>query len=784
MSTAKTILSAERYARAAAFTPPKLGTRLSGMIGDGYWIDDRRYFFCVTEIDADGRQANLPRIADAASGTVAPVLATDVLAALISDHSGKDVAPADLAAAQYDMPDPGTLVVMLAADTYHVAIDGPTLVKAGTLDPAMALHSPDGMHACILKDHAIWAKDRAAGTASQLTPDGERHHGYGEIPESATMPVSIRKMSMPCGLWSADSEWFATHRIDERHLPESGLVENAPAEGRRAIPHVFKVAGPDHELPALEFVAFHLPSGRSVSSAGRPLIVQAFSPFFYRGAWFAGDSLYFFDWDRFSSAVALVAMNLDTGEVATILSETVETGWIDVHPMIIGQPMVRPLHGSGELIWYSQRDGRGHLYLHDLTSGALKNRITEGTWMVREIVHVDEAGRRILFLASGFDDASDLGQRRLCAIDFDGNGFETLLAIDGDVAIKSDPVSGVDQLKPFRPSHARSGVSSDGRHVVASLGRADMATRTVLIEIATGRQVELATLDIDAHWAAPKPRPFEALAADGVTRLFGAMYVPSDFDETASYPLVDYIYPGPQLNWYTRRFPNGMAVMLQSVVELGMVGIILETRGMPNRDRAFHQAGQGRMLEPQLSDHVAVIEQLCQRHAFLDRDRVGIFGQSGGGHATARALFDYPDVFKAGVSVCGNHDNRNYIAHWIDKYGGRPGTPERDTQSNAAVAHQLQGKLFLIHGDMDENVHPGHTLAVSAALIAAGKDFDQLIVPGAGHGVLGESPYVLQRLWNFFARHLLGAEPPADFKLDYTPGEAVAGMRMILADIS
>lgn len=784
MSMTTTTLSAERYARAAAFTPSKLGTRLGGVIGDGYWLDDRRYFFCVTEVGADGGQVNQPRIADTASGTVTPVLAADALAALISGHSGKDVAAADLAAAQYDMPDMGTLVVMLGTDIYHVAIDGPALVRAEVLDPAMALHSPDGSQACILKDHAIWVKDRATGIASQLTPDGARHHGYGEIPESGIMPVSSRKTPMPCGLWSADSEWFVTHRIDERDLPESGLVENAPADSKRAIPHVFKVAGPDHDLPKLEFVAFHLPSGRSVSSADRPLIVQVFSPFLYRGAWFAGDSLYFFDWERFSSAVALVAMNLETGVVRTILSETAETGWIDVHPMIVGQPIVRPLPGSGELIWFSQRDGWGHLYLHDLASGALKNRITEGAWMVREIVHVDEAGRRILFLANGCDDASDLGQRRLCAINFDGSGFETLLGIDGDVAVKSDPMSGIDQLKPFRPSYAWSGASPDGRHVVASLGRADMATRTVLIEIATGQQVELAAVDIDAHWAAPKPRLFEALAADGVTRLFGAMYVPSDFDETRSYPLVDYIYPGPQLNWYARRFPNGMAAMLQSVVELGMVGIIIETRGMPNRNRAFHQAGQGRMLEPQLSDHVAVIEQLCQRHDFLDRDRVGMFGQSGGGHATARALFDYPEVFKAGVSVCGNHDNRNYIAHWIDKYGGRPGTPERDSQSNASVAHQLQGKLFLIHGDMDENVHPGHTLAVSAALIAAGKDFDQLIVPGAGHGVLGESPYVLQRLWNFFARHLLGAEPPAGFTLDYAPGEAMAGMRMMMADLS
>ena len=219
--------------------------------------------------------------------------------------------------------------------------------------------------------------------------------------------------------------------------------------------------------------------------------------------------------------------------------------------------------------------------------------------------------------------------------------------------------------------------------------------------------------------------------------------------------------------------------MLQSVAELGMLGILLETRGMPNRDRAFLQAGKGQLHEPQLSDHVAVIEQLCARFNFLDGSKVGIFGQSGGGHAAARAMFDYPKVFRAGVAASGSHDARNYIALWLDKYGGRPGAPERDQQSNLEVAHRLEGKLLLMHGDMDDNVHPGHTLALSAALIAAGKDFEQLIVPGATHSLLFEHPYALQRLWNFFVRHLLDTAPPDDFVLSWTPADFAAGMRLM-----
>ncbi|HEX3917420.1 MAG TPA: prolyl oligopeptidase family serine peptidase [Caulobacteraceae bacterium] len=776
-------LAADTYRRAATFLPQLLGPRLSGAVGDGYWIDDHRYFFCVSDI-AGGQQRLAPSIVDARSGRVSPVLSVEALAALITRSGETEVLPAHLAAAQYDMPDADTLVVILGPDAFHIALAGPALVKTETFEPVPALHAPDGRLSCFLQDHDLWVRDRASGEARRLTSDGEAHHAYGAMPESGTAPLAARQSRMPAGLWSRDSQWFATHRIDERSLPEGALVEHVPAGNRRPAARIFKVRGPDADPPKTEFLAIHLPSGRVVRAAERLVASQAYSPFMFRQCWFTDECLYFFEWDRFSSAVALVAMDLGSGALRTVLAETAESGWIDLTANLLAQPMVQPLHGSGELIWYSQADGRGHLYLHDLASGALKHRITEGPWVVREIVHVDEAARRILFLASGFDGDRDPIQRRLCRVGFDGGGFETIFAADGDLAVKPNPVSGVDQLKPARPSYAPSGASADGRYVAASLGAVDLATRTLVIDTVTGEALEIARLNIDALWSAPKPELFEAVAADGVTRLVGAMFFPSDFDATKSYPLVDFIYPGPQTNWLTRRFPSVHGAQMQSVAELGLVGILLETRGMPGRDRAFHHAGKGRLLEPQLSDHAAVIAQLCERHAFLDLNRVGMFGMSGGGHATARAMFDYPELFKVGVALCGNHDNRNYVGTWLDRYGARPGDPERDAQANVTVAHKLMGKLLLIHGDMDDNVHPGHTLALSAALIAAGKDFDQLILPGVTHAVLSESPYAIQRIWSYFVRHLLGVEPPADFKLEWTAQGAAANRAMMLRDLA
>lgn len=774
-----------RFERAASFLPPRLVPRLSGTLIDSYWVDDQRYFFCVTEAGADGAVAATPKIVDARSGEITTVIARDDLLTLLASHRPALDAAA-LRDARYDMPDPARLVVTIETDAYHVDLAGQEVTRVETVGPGLALHSPDGRYAAFRRDYAIWMRDRETGAEWQLTPDGDRYHAYGAMQESALSPVSGREHPMPDGLWSADSEWFVTHRIDERHLQESALLQSVPVGGGRPVAHTFKVSTPQGELATAEFVAYHLPTGRAIGSGDRRIGVGVLLPFLAHQCWFAGESLYFLDWNRFFSEVSLVEMGLEGGTPRTVLTEKAEDGWLELHHRIDGRPMVRVLPGTGEVIWYSEADGRGHLYLHDLQTGVLKNPITQGHYVVRDILHVDEAKRRVLFLASGFADQDDPTRQRLCTANFDGDGFDTLLALDedvfsveGEVLGSADPLSGNPQLRPHRPYYTPSGACRSGTYVVLRTGAADAPTRMLLLDTDSGTRTELARGNIDEVWTAPRPRPFQVLAADGLTKLHGVMFVPSGFDPTGSYPLVDYIYPGPQLNWYMRRWPSWSGLDAQSVAELGTVAIVLETRGMPNRDRDFHRAGRGRLLEPQLSDHVAAIGQLAERHEFIDGRRVGIFGQSGGGYATARAMFDYPEVFRVGVSVCGNHDNRKYIAHWLDKYSGPPGSPERDDQSNVEVAHKLDGKLLLIHGEMDENVHPGNTLAVTQALIAAGKDFDQLIVPNAGHMVLLEEPYAYQRLWTYLTRHLIGAEPPAGFRLSWSPEGSAAAARLV-----
>jgi dipeptidyl aminopeptidase/acylaminoacyl peptidase len=261
------------------------------------------------------------------------------------------------------------------------------------------------------------------------------------------------------------------------------------------------------------------------------------------------------------------------------------------------------------------------------------------------------------------------------------------------------------------------------------------------------------------------------LAANGKTQLHGVLFLPADFSEAQRYPLIDFIYPGPQLLHQPQCSGLSLAAPAMALAQLGFATLMLDTRGTPGRDRAFHQAGYPELLQPQLDDHVAVVRELCSAHRFLDENRVGILGHSAGGAASARALFDFPELFKAGVAVCGNHDSTSYTAAWSDKYRGA-GTPASwASQANQTVAHKLERPLLLVSGDLDENVHVGQTLSLADALIRANRDFELLIVPNEGHSILMTHGYTQRRIWDFFVRHLLEETPPRHFELRFEPHE-------------
>ena len=315
-------------------------------------------------------------------------------------------------------------------------------------------------------------------------------------------------------------------------------------------------------------------------------------------------------------------------------------------------------------------------------------------------------------------------------------------------------------------------MSPSGRYFVDQYGTMESEPVAVLRNT-TGRVLlTLETADFSKLLAMGwhYPEHFTALARDGVTPVHGFLYFPSDFDESASYPVVDYIYPGPQVGPIRSRqasvSPAGNAAAL---AELGFVVFVIDAMGTPVRNKAFHDAYYGNMRDNGIPDHIAALRQLGSRYPQLDLDRVGIFGHSGGGFSSTDALLSYPDFFKVAVSTAGNHDNRSYNFTWGEKYHGLlvenpDGTDSFDSQANQNLAKNLEGKLLLMYGTLDDNVHPNANLLVIDELIKHNKDFDLLVLPNRNHGFANE-PYVVRRTWDYFVRHLRGETPPEQYRI-------------------
>ena len=270
------------------------------------------------------------------------------------------------------------------------------------------------------------------------------------------------------------------------------------------------------------------------------------------------------------------------------------------------------------------------------------------------------------------------------------------------------------------------------------------------------------------------PIPFTVKARDDSTDLFGLMYQPSTFDPSQSYPILNYLYPGPQSGSVgTRSFVPARSDK-QALAELGFIVVEVDAMGTPGRSKSFHDAYYGNMGDNGLPDQITMIRQLAARNPYMDLERVGIWGHSGGGFASTGAILRYPDFYKVAVSGAGNHDNRNYEDDWGEKWQGLleinpDGTTNYDNQSNILLAPNLQGKLLLAHGLMDDNVPASNTLALVEALVAANKDFDLLVFPSGNHGFGQARTYWMRKRWDYFVRHLLNATPPVEYEFGRQP---------------
>ncbi len=631
-------------------------------------------------------------------------------------------------------------------------------------------------HNLFMMDAESWAlaqkkADDPAIKEVQLTTDGEEHYSYartvqagGQIEqeqddqqEQTEQEGSDKNARVPAVtlVWSADSKKFAVVRRDQRKVGDLWVIDSL-ANPRPKL-QTYRYAMPGEEnIPQSELTVFDRDTkaavkmkidrfkDQSVSIATAPRRQGGGG----RGAGAPGDGpppmwlsatsdkLYFTRSSRDLHRLDVCVGNPETGEVRALIEERLNT-YIETKPL-------RLTNNGQELVFWSERTGWGHFYLYDAATGALKNAITSGEYVATSLDGIDDKPRVMYFTAVGREAGEDPYYPHLYRVNLDGTGLKL--------------------LNPGDASHSAS-LSESNRYFVDTASRVDTAPESALYDTNGALVTKLESADLSALFEAGFrfPEPFRVKADDGITDLYGNMLKPFDFDPARKYPVILYVYPGPQTESVTKAFnPRNQNIALSQigfiVVEVGNRG------GSPLRSKWYHNYGYGNLRDYGLADKKAAVEQLARRHGCIDINRVGIWGHSGGGFMSAAAMLVYPDFFKVAFSESGNHENNVYNNTWSEKHDGikevtdKDGkvTFEYDIDKNSELAKNLKGRLMLVHGDIDNNVHPANTLRLADALIKANKRFDMFIVPGSRHSFGSAGAYVSWLRIDYFARHLLG----------------------------
>ena len=758
-------VSAADYARAEKFLGPSANPLVTGGSVSPNWLPEERFWYRNTT--TTGSEFTL---VDPAKRTRTPAFDHAKLAAALSAAVGEKYDASQLPFQTIEISaDLNTVSFDAGARRWSCDVHGVKCTAAGDATGARgargagrgggrgggggraggagnAVPSPDGTRAAFIRDWNLWVRDVAAGQEKQLTTDGVKDFGYAT--DNAGWATSDRAIV----LWSPDSKKIATYQQDERKVGDMYLVETKVGH---PVLHAWKYPLPgDSEVAMLQRVILDVDAGR--------VIRLQMQPDYHRATLGDNFSLNDMQWSPDASQLAFVSASRDhkqavfhvtdaaTGAVRTVFDETVDTqfesrtGWKVLWP-------------TNEIIWYSQRDNWGQLYLYDLSTGKLKNKITAGEGPVSQIARVDEKSRTIYYTALGREKEQDPYFRHSYRISLDGSNNVSLTPGDGDHTI---------QLSP------------SGRYLVDTYSKPDVAP-VVELRDGDGKLVmPLEKTDISKLLAIgwKPPIPITVKAHDGKTDLYGLMFRPTNFDSSKKYPIINNPYPGPQTGSTGSRTFSAARSDRQALAELGFIVVTIDGMGTPDRSKAFHDAYYGAMgRDNTLPDQVAGMKELAQKYPWIDIDRVGIYGHSGGGFITADAMFRYPDFFKVGIAESGNHDQREYEDDWGERYQGlltksEDGTDNYDVEANQSLAKNLKGHLLLAHGTMDNNVPPYNTLLVVDALIKANKDFDLLLLPNQPHGYGNMSSYMMRRRWDYFVRWLLGVEPPKEYQMQQAPG--------------
>jgi dipeptidyl aminopeptidase/acylaminoacyl peptidase len=648
--------------------------------------------------------------------------------------------------------------------------------QQGTGQETASLYSPDGKWKAYYHASNLWLEEVSTGKRTNATVNGSPESKYGIPLMSPLIDAGIAEIDypqfpikdmLPAALWSPDSKRLLTHVIHTADVEDYHLVQNVPTDGTHRPKHYrFSYPLPGEEnVPKVELVAFDIETMSLKELDCEPLLQLFFgTPLRRMESASQGDYVW---WDESGEAIFILRrargyrnlrlehVDVNENKCHTLVSED-STDPIDVGLSSMGPRNARVLK-SGETVWYSPRDGWTHLYLYAPDGDELKTKqITQGSWMVDQVLHVNEQSRIVYFTALGAQPDVDPYYAQLYSCSLDTNELKCLTPDNRDHHIQFSP-SGTYFVD--NPSTAQ----SPGSYTVRFLS--DEPSVNIC-------EPNIDTL-LQRGWTPPERHLVKA--RDGVTDIAMVVFQPSNFDASKRYPVLDHIYAGPQVNQAPTSFAelsreNRAAGYWQSqaLAELGFIVVMIDGLGMPSRSRWFAGHSYANLGDAGLPDHLKAIQHLDRISMYTDLSRVGIFGHSGGGYASLRAMLTYPDFYHAAVSSAGNHEDLLYSAGWTERYQGYPVNDAYVDQANSTNAANLRGKLLLVHGDMDENVHPASTIKVVDELIKANKDFDLLIMPNRHHFMM-DDPYFIRRRWDYFVEHLTDGQPVSGYKIKPDP---------------